>query len=95
MNSFSDCSFVETKEYRRFHEFCDACQQHRYIGLCYGRPGVGKTLSANYYATSKKIEDPLTTRQPTEAGIFGPVPGNQVAFYTPPVVNSPGESSGR
>jgi DNA transposition AAA+ family ATPase len=43
-------SFVETKNYRRFGEMCDACQRARVVGLSYGPPGTGKTESAKQYA---------------------------------------------
>lgn len=47
--------FLETKEYKRFKEFCDACIEYQYIGICYGTPGVGKTQSAEYYSQHKLL----------------------------------------
>ncbi len=83
-----DNQFLVTKEYRRFVEFCDACQRYRYIGLCYGAPGVGKTVSARRYAYWDRIET---------LGAFHLGDGPQdpailacrTVFYTPPVVTTP------
>jgi DNA transposition AAA+ family ATPase len=81
--------FVMTKEYRRFVEFCEACRRDRYIGLCYGSPGVGKTLSARHYAQWDAVEHYGALYRET-----GPVPPElgdcRVTFFTAPVVGSPG-----
>src|ERR1022692_3900866 len=77
-------AIVETLEHRRFAEFCDACRRYGYIGLCYGSPGVGKTLSAKSYSRWGKVQ---------ERGRWsaGPVegPALDTIFYTPSVVNAP------
>jgi AAA domain-containing protein len=80
-------TFIETKEHQLFREFCDACKQYRYIGLCYGPPGVGKTLSARHYANWDKVEPH------TLSGHNIPVTQQEVSpadalFYTVPVVNA-------
>jgi DNA transposition AAA+ family ATPase len=80
--------FVVTTEHRRFAEFCDACRRYRYIGLCYGAPGVGKTLSARRYANWANIEASLPARE-TSTEALTALLDSQTVFYTPPVVNTP------
>lgn len=82
--------FVETLEYRRFAEFCDACRRYRYIGLCYGPPGVGKTLSAQHYARWEALQD-LDVYRLSREELFALASCGQpdTILYTPPVANTP------
>ena len=65
-------------------EFCDACRQYRYIGLCFGPPGVGKTLSALRYSRNDIVHkvDPWTAMQSAQ-------PVLDTVLYTTLVMNSP------
>lgn len=93
MTDATGAAFVETREYRRFREFCDACRRYRYIGLCYGPAGVGKTLSARHYSDWERV----TACNPyADRGDFktDDVPGNGCVLYTATVVNSPGQIQG-
>lgn len=76
--------FVETVEYRRFVEFCEACRRDRYIGLCYGPPGVGKTISAIHHSRIQKIV--ALDRWNAEASDAKPI---DTVLFTPEVVNTP------
>jgi hypothetical protein len=84
----SDGPFLITGEYRRFAEFCDACRQYRYIGLCHGPAGVGKTLSARHYAAWDGFESlPVAWHADDQA--LAAFNGADTIFYTPEIVNSP------
>jgi hypothetical protein len=82
--------FVVTKEHRRFAEFADAVRRDRYIGLCYGAPGVGKTLSAWQYTGWDVVGPYLKAFRLLDTL---PVPQQAMAsrsiVYTPKVHNSP------
>lgn len=93
MNSGEETAFIETKEYHRFLEFCEACRRDRYIGLCYGPPGVGKTLSARHSTRWDKVESYYKTG--ASCGVMlNDVVGCDAVFYTVPVINSPGQLRG-
>jgi DNA transposition AAA+ family ATPase len=82
-------AFLLTKEYRRCAEFCDACRRHRYLGLCYGPPGVGKTLSARHYAHWDLIEPIKPRWYHADRVVPVEIAHCHTVFYTPPVANTP------
>ena len=80
--------FITTKQHRRFTEFADAVRLDRYIGLCYGPPGVGKTLSARRYACWHELVPMLRQSQKHFTGGSDRSDWHTI-IYTPPVSASP------
>jgi DNA transposition AAA+ family ATPase len=83
-----EVNFVETLEHRRFTEFCDACRRYGYIGLCYGSPGVGKTLSAKHYTRWRNFKNVVSWRQLSDTALKS-FEGHSTLFYCPSVTNTP------
>lgn len=84
-------AFIVTKEHRRFLEFAKAVRQHRYIGLCYGPAGVGKTLSARRYAHWDQAEPILELGCPPEtvaAEILAELANTRTMFLTADVMGT-------
>lgn len=83
--------FLITKEYRKFEEFCNACFREKYIGICYGTPGVGKTLSARYYAKFDLFDRFGYTKIPEDEklDLAKQIVSTQAFFYTASVTNTP------
>ena len=80
--------FIATKEHRRFTEFADAVRKHRYIGLCFGPAGVGKTLSAPHYAKWDIAEELLMSwgaRVPKDEQAYAALGQARTVFFTPTV----------
>jgi len=86
----NDAQFVETQEHRRFAEFCNACRQYRYIGLCYGAPGVGKTVSAARYSDWERLQQ-LSNLKRSDIPEAPHAFANHALFYTVAVTGSPGQ----
>lgn len=81
--------FVLTKQHRRFAEFCDAVRRDRYIGLCHGAPGVGKTLSARHYSSWDTIAPAMERFRFLETVAPEPAIAARTLYYTPKVHNTP------
>lgn len=80
--------FVETREHARFCEFAEACAAERYIGVCFGRPGVGKTRSAREFAASPNLFE-YTVAKPITPETARAVEACRGLFFTAPVSNTP------
>lgn len=87
LESLQAQGFIPTKEYQRFVEFCQACRRERYIGLCYGSAGVGKTVSAEVFSRWPLI-DTLVDEGPTGRYLKKAKDCRNI-LYTPNVSNSP------
>lgn len=81
--------FITTKQHRRFVEFAEAVRRERYIGLCYGPPGVGKTLSARRYTNWDKVEPYLDSYGLFDGKKCAEVAATRSFLYTPAVHNTP------
>lgn len=80
-----------TKEHRRFVEFADAVRRNRYIGLCYGPPGIGKTLSARAYSGADEWADWFATRWTKDPSVPEIIDAQRTAMWTPRVTTTPRE----
>ena len=75
--------FQVTKQHRRFVEFADAVRRHRYIGACYGAPGLGKTLSARTYAAADDYDRWEGDRYSRGTVLPDSLVTSRTLFYTP------------
>ena len=80
--------FLVTKQHRRFVEFADAVRRHRYIGACYGAPGLGKTLSARTYAAADDWDHWVHHRFAKDALLPASLLASRTVMYTPTVTTT-------
>lgn len=84
---------MATKEHKRFVEFADAIRKSRFVGLCFGAPGVGKTRSARDYSNWDQLAPHLmgaraSGTEETDADTAGVLAARAI-MYTPKVHTTP------
>jgi DNA transposition AAA+ family ATPase len=84
----AEMPFIPTKGHARFEELAYACAAYRYIGVCYGRPGVGKTRSAREFAQWSGM-DGYTLNTPLSDTDKSRYCACRAVFYTATVANTP------
>ncbi|MFZ2175795.1 MAG: AAA family ATPase [Rhodococcus sp. (in: high G+C Gram-positive bacteria)] len=83
--------FLVTKEHRRFVEFADAVRRNRYIGVCFGPAGIGKTLSSRVYSGADDWEQWFLDRYIKDPAIPEIIDTARTAMWTPKVTTTPRE----
>jgi DNA transposition AAA+ family ATPase len=71
--------FRETTEYVRFVQACENCRTYRYLGVCVGNAGVGKTSAAYSYSRWDRMEPLVTLERGAVVSPSSPLP--ETAYY--------------
>ena len=69
-------------------EFAEACSHYRYIGVCHGRPGVGKTRSACEFASFPDLQG-YGALSAIASPLADKIARCRAIFYTVAVSNTP------
>ncbi|GGM16194.1 AAA family ATPase [Nakamurella endophytica] len=78
-----------TREHRRFIEFADTVRTAGYIGVCYGPPGVGKTVSARSYAAADDWDQWIQHRSGKDHCLPEAIDQARTVLWTPYLTTTP------
>ncbi len=81
--------FITTKQYKKFSEFCRACERDNFIGLCYGPPGAGKTAAARHYTKWDKLNEGIKDFYNLEKIPKTSIKQSNSILYTPSQLDTP------
>lgn len=82
-------TFIHTKEFRRFEEFASSCIEYRYIGICHGEPGVGKSLAAMQFSHWNEAIMSVNVANPPVPKIMELINICRGVLLSAPVTNTP------